>query len=258
MKLLLFATTFLAATAIATAAISSVATVEDRLRDVQTELKTQGFFYGEADGKDTPETSAAIRRYQIRNGLQVTGKLNDETLAALGLAAKPAAKQPPAQVNPPPSTEQSPSKIQRGPGPDAEVPRARPQIPPEDPSIIPPPRPLPPATNDDFSAIFRGTPYANAPREVQLDVLRKAQMQLGRRGFYTAPPNGLPGPATSEAVSLYQEKRHLTRTGRLDLQTLSALGLLPGRSPDAPPLKPFYNPARRHDRSVDYDSMHRL
>ena len=36
------------------------------------------------------------------------------------------------------------------------------------------------------------------------------------------------------------------------------LGLLPGRSPDAPPLKPFYDPARRHDRSVDYDSMRRL
>ena len=29
--------------------------------------------------------TAAIRRYQIRNGLQVTGELNDETLQSLGV-----------------------------------------------------------------------------------------------------------------------------------------------------------------------------
>lgn len=252
MKALLFATTLLAAISFA----------DDRLRDAQAELKSQGFFYGEADGKETAESSAAIRRFQIRNGLQVTGKLNDETLAALGLAAKPEPtpqKPQPAQVNPPPPPETPAAKVPRAtPVPDVETPRTRPHLPPEDPSIVPPPRPLPPATNDDFGALYRGTPYATAPREVQLDVLRKAQMQLGRRGFYKAPADGLPGPATSEAISLYQDNRRLARTGRLDLQTLSALGLLPGRSPNAPPLKPFYDPARRRDRSVDYDSMHRL
>lgn len=251
MKALLFATTLLAAISFA----------DDRLRDAQAELKSQGFFYGEADGKETAESSAAIRRFQIRNGLQVTGKMNDETLAALGLAAKPESapqKPQPAQVNPPPP-ETPAAKVPRAtPVPDVETPRTRPHLPPEDPSIVPPPRPLPPATNDDFGALYRGTPYATAPREVQLDVLRKAQMQLGRRGFYKAPPDGLPGPATSEAISLYQVQRRLPRTGLLDLQTLSTLGLLPGRSPDAPPLKPFYDPTRRRDRSVDYDSMHRL
>ncbi len=237
-------------------ALLATAGAEDHLRDAQVELKGQGFFYGEVDGKDSAESSAAIRRFQIRNGLQVTGKLNDETLAALGLAAKsePAPQKPQsAQVNPPPA-----SAPRTTPVPDVEPPRARPHLPPEDPSVVPPPRALPPATNDDYGTLYRGTPYATAPREVQLDVLRKAQIQLGRRGFYKAPPDGVPGPATSEAISLYQDKRRLTRTGRLDLQTLSALGLLPGRSPDAPPLKPFYDPLRHHDRSVDYDSMHRL
>lgn len=239
---------------------------DDRLRDAQAELKSQGFFYGEADGKDGTESSAAIRRFQIRNGLQVTGKLTDETLAALGLGKneeakpEPAPRKPhPAQVNPPPPSDTPPAKAPRStPAPDPDAPRTKPHLPPEDPSIVPPPRPLPPATNDDYGALYRGTPYATAPREVQLDVLRKAQIQLGRRGFYKAPPDGLPGPATSDAISLYQIQRRLPRTGLLDLQTLSTLGLLPGRSPDAPPLKPFYDPARRHDRSVDYDSMRRL
>ncbi len=247
-------------------AMFATANADDRIRDAQAELKSQGFFYGEVDGKDGAESSAAIRRFQIRNGLQVTGKLNDETLAALGLGnnteskPEPVPQKPqPTQVNPPQAGDPTPAKVPRAsPVPNVEVPRPRPQLPPDDPGIVPPPRPLPPATNDEFSALFRGTPYSTAPREVQLDVLRKVQNQLGRRGFYKAPPDGLPGPATSEAISLYQIQRRLPRTGLLDLQTLSTLGLLPGRSPDAPPLKPFYDPARRRDRSVDYDSMRRL
>ena len=57
------------------AILVTTAFADDRLRDAQAELKSQGFFYGEVDGKDGAESSAAIRRFQIRNGLQVTGKL---------------------------------------------------------------------------------------------------------------------------------------------------------------------------------------
>jgi peptidoglycan hydrolase-like protein with peptidoglycan-binding domain len=39
---------------------------------VQEALKEQGFYYGDVTGKKTAETTAAIRRYQIRNGLQIT------------------------------------------------------------------------------------------------------------------------------------------------------------------------------------------
>ena len=42
---------------------------------------------------------------------------------------------------------------------------------------------------------------------------------------------------------------------RMDLATLSDLSLLPGRSPEAPPLKPFYNPNRRRDPSVDLNGI---
>ncbi len=59
---------------------------DDLTRAVQQRLKDQGFYYGEVDGQGGDETSAAIRRYQIRHGLKVTGQLNDETLHALGMA----------------------------------------------------------------------------------------------------------------------------------------------------------------------------
>jgi len=43
---------------------------------VQQALKDQGFYYGEINGETNANLSAAIRRYQIRNGLQVNGELN--------------------------------------------------------------------------------------------------------------------------------------------------------------------------------------
>ena len=49
----------------------------------QQALKDEGFYYGEITGQKDNDTSAAIRRYQIRNGLKVTGDLNEETTKAL-------------------------------------------------------------------------------------------------------------------------------------------------------------------------------
>ena len=40
----------------------------------------------------------------------------------------------------------------------------------------------------------------------------------------------MPGPATEEALLRYQRRRSLVMTGRLDLETLSAMSLLPGVS----------------------------
>src|SRR6266849_4999698 len=53
----------------------------------QQALKDQGFYYGEITGDKNADTTAAIRRYQIRNGLQVTGELNEETLRSIESAS---------------------------------------------------------------------------------------------------------------------------------------------------------------------------
>src|SRR5438067_10232037 len=86
---------------------------DDHLRQVQQALKDQGFYYGIVDGEEGSETNAAVRRYQIRNSLEVTGKLNEQTLNALkmGKAEEPAAAAPteetsePAPTAPPPVVE---------------------------------------------------------------------------------------------------------------------------------------------------------
>jgi peptidoglycan hydrolase-like protein with peptidoglycan-binding domain len=61
---------------------------DDNVREVQTKLSDEGFYFGEIDGAYSSDLSAALSRYQIRNGLPITGQLDAETSKALG--AKPA------------------------------------------------------------------------------------------------------------------------------------------------------------------------
>lgn len=60
------------------------ASANDNVRAVQAKLKAEGFFFGEVDGAFSSDLSAAMTRYQIRNGLPVTGQLDEETSKALG------------------------------------------------------------------------------------------------------------------------------------------------------------------------------
>jgi hypothetical protein len=60
---------------------------DDSIRDVQTRLKAGGFYFGEITGRYDSETAAGVTRYQIRNGLKITGKLDQPTRYALGVTA---------------------------------------------------------------------------------------------------------------------------------------------------------------------------
>jgi len=69
---------------------------ESRLvRQVQQELAAQGFYKGVVDGVWGSQTAAAIRRFQIANDLKVTGKINRQTLNALGLDVHAGSAPPP-------------------------------------------------------------------------------------------------------------------------------------------------------------------
>jgi peptidoglycan hydrolase-like protein with peptidoglycan-binding domain len=61
---------------------------EENVRAVQSKLADEGCYFGEIDGAYSSDFSTALSRYQIRNGLPITGQLDAETSKALG--AKPA------------------------------------------------------------------------------------------------------------------------------------------------------------------------
>src|SRR5881392_4480064 len=62
---------------------------DQTIQSVQQALTDQGFYYGNVTREKSAETTAAIRRYEIRNGLQVTGEINPETLQSLNVSPKP-------------------------------------------------------------------------------------------------------------------------------------------------------------------------
>ena len=55
------------------------------MRNVQSRLRTLGFYRGQVDGTWGAGTQAAIERFQQGRGLQPTGQINPATPQAMGL-----------------------------------------------------------------------------------------------------------------------------------------------------------------------------
>ncbi len=176
---------------------------DEAVRSAQAALQSAGYYTGPVDGELSADTKAAIRRYQIRNQLEPSGDLTAETAAALNKEA--------ANVAPPTSS---------APAPVPEAPSVPAPVVPESIAPVAPPR-------DIYAGFFARTPYDAAPPDVKYSTLRKAQIILAERGLFRGVVDGRPGPATEEALIAFQASRQLTRTGRLDLDTLAELHLLP-------------------------------
>jgi peptidoglycan hydrolase-like protein with peptidoglycan-binding domain len=207
------------------------------IESVQQVLKDQGFYYGEISGEMNATLTAAIRRYQIRNGLQVTGELNDETLQSLGVKSSGSARQAIKSGSPAPGRASTPSE-----SPPEEAGTGTPLLPvepfdnaPQDQQVYPS---TPAGRPSSREAVLAGTPFETAPPMVQRDVVVSAQIALARYGLYRQQIDGIYGPAMELSLRAYQSRRRLPVTGRLDLETLLALRLLPG------PQQRFYNPYR--------------
>jgi peptidoglycan hydrolase-like protein with peptidoglycan-binding domain len=218
-----------------------LARADQLVESVQQALKDEGFYYGEVSGEMNANLTAAIRRYQIRNGLQVSGELNDETLRSLGIKSSGSSRATTKPALPTPAAGSVPS----GPPPE-ETETASPAPPvqsfnngPQGQQVFPS-TPMGPANSP--GAVFADTPFATAPPGVQRNVIVSAQITLARYGLYRQQIDGIYGPAMELSLRAYQARTRLPVTGRLDLETLAALRLLPG------PRQPFYNPYRQRMR----------
>lgn len=58
-------------------------TSRNEIRQAQEQLKQQGLYRGRVDGKMGRETHAALSQFQQQNGLQQTGRLDQQTMASL-------------------------------------------------------------------------------------------------------------------------------------------------------------------------------
>jgi peptidoglycan hydrolase-like protein with peptidoglycan-binding domain len=56
------------------------------VRNIQQKLDKEGYHSGREDGIIGPETTAALRGFQKKKGLQVTGQVDQQTLQAMGVS----------------------------------------------------------------------------------------------------------------------------------------------------------------------------
>jgi peptidoglycan hydrolase-like protein with peptidoglycan-binding domain len=202
------------ATAILAGALAQLALADSTVQQAQEELKAQGYYFGQIDGDKNADTIAGIRRFQIRNGLQVTGELNEETLRALHAdsSSSTAATTPTPQPQNLKGSENGTERIAPAPpGRDLQADREQ------------------PALAESAASIFRNTPYETAPPELQHRVIFGAQTLLRRRGFYRGESDGIFGPNLEFSLRAFQSRLGIPPNGRLDMDTLAALGLLPGQ-----------------------------
>lgn len=97
----------------------------EQLRAAQEALKKHGMYEGEVDGIMGPKTRAAIQEFQKNEGLEATGRLDQQTLSRLGVeeggtpaASPPTGGQQPQDkpASPPPAGGQQQDKPATGAG----------------------------------------------------------------------------------------------------------------------------------------------
>jgi len=227
----------LIAVVVLVAALVAGARADQVVQNVQQALKDQGFYYGEVTGEKDADTTAAIRRYQIRNGLQISGDLNDETLKSLGVdssGARAIVKASPTPAPAAPETSDLRAQPRESSAPTNPLTGQPFPEPPQDRSADGRIREQLPVRPDYDTGPahpaedFAGTPYEAAPPQVRRDVIISAQTLLARRGLYRGAIDGYPSPGLEFSLRAYQARVRLPVTGRLDLETLAALELLPG------------------------------
>jgi peptidoglycan hydrolase-like protein with peptidoglycan-binding domain len=64
----------------------------DRIKDIQTALQKDGSYEGQPTGKWDAATTEAMKKYQDKNGISPTGKIDAVSLNKLGLGSDTAGK----------------------------------------------------------------------------------------------------------------------------------------------------------------------
>jgi len=203
------------ATVILGIALAQLTRADSTVQEAQQELKEQGYYFGQVNGDKDADTIAAIRRFQIRSGLPITGELDEQTLRALRSGA--------ASSSAPTNTPQLERREDDGTANEHSG------------EATPPPREAQGARaerapSQATASILSNTPYETAPPELQQRVVVGAQILLRRRGFYRGVSDGIFSPNLEFSIRAFQSRLGIAPNGRLDMETLAALGLLPGQN----------------------------
>lgn len=216
--------------------------LEADMIEAQEALADLGLYEGPVNGVATDATVKAIRRFQIRNGLPVTGALDSETSETL--IGDP--------INQPDQTvfeddenfliQEPANENDTTPGDFSDLRII--DFDEQEQQAQPAPTPAPargsnqPARTSNkpslFNDLFQGGPYAKVDTKLQRQIIRDAQSVLKQEGYYRGAIDGIPGSGTRGALTNWQRNTGLQPTGRLDYPTLARMGLA-GNDPGSVP-----------------------
>lgn len=204
-------------------ALSTLVRADSTIQSVQQALKNQKVYYGKITGEKNAETIAAIRRYQIRSGLQVTGEVNSDTLRSLNINPNSAGSTQPSKIAAAQSNSvhtDGPSKPGQNSSSELSGEALKSNQNSFSRSLIEPDYQL--ETNPDYAAVY----YRPARTLMNKRLLAtEVQRQLVARGYYRGSVDGRYGRQTALALRAFQFNSGLPPTGRLATTTLNALGV---------------------------------
>ncbi|MFO1349652.1 MAG: peptidoglycan-binding protein [Gammaproteobacteria bacterium] len=197
---------------------------------VQTALKAHGYRLSKPDGELGARTQAAIRDFQKKARLPVTGKISEALLARLEqqpphepASVQPAASEPLppiAMVSPQPSlTLQTPAQLPTLQAPESP---AEPQSTGTEPLPAPtigtlPPSAAPAAPTATLAAPApapNSSPSASAPAsQAPSSTITSIQSRLQALGYYSGRPDGNANAATQAAIRAFQNQVNLNPSG---------------------------------------------
>ena len=217
----------LASAAMATASAADAPFVDSQtVRQVQKTLNDRGFRTGGVDGRMGPQTQAALVNFQRSEKLQPSGKLDRQTLAALGLQESGGALgYSPEIIRKAQETLNARGYKAGAPnGTLGETTRTALRAFQKSENIAVTgrlnPRTLAALGIPEGAASAGGTRNATSS-----DTIREVQRKLAERGYRPGAADGVMGRATRAALMEFQRKENLAVTGRADRQTLNALGV---------------------------------
>lgn len=177
----------------------------DQVKDLQRELASRGFYQGPIDGVPGAKTRAALRNFQIQQGIPVEGGLNAQTRDSLGLEW---------DRQPVKGTEEPARQPARGDAmQDQQQDRRR------------------EASVAQTRTSNIADPHAAA--RVQLSSLsgehaKEVQQRLQKLGYYQGPIDGVFGASSRAALTRYfQHQAQLASQGMVEDSAIGAFGIEP-------------------------------
>jgi peptidoglycan hydrolase-like protein with peptidoglycan-binding domain len=180
----------------------------DQIKELQRELASRGFYQGNIDGVAGAKTRAALRNFQVQQGISTDGGLNVQTRDSLGLEW---------ERQPVKGTDSAKPEMMRG---NERMQGTRTQAAPQPQPQRAQNQPVQTQAGTDNTSVRVNLSALNAEQTKEI------QQKLQQLGFYQGTIDGKFGAGTRAALTRYfQRQAQLASQGMVDDSAIGVFGI---------------------------------